>query len=139
MKYYYEYETVIGKLCLVEEQQAITGLYLLSSPLNTEHRGKNSPGIATATSGECRETNRSKVKVSKWLDTPNQGKNHDFLCKWHYLLKDVEKAVKGREDSEYAKRLNMSLLTQFYFGENDTEEEFYRDFEEKVNRFREEI
>lgn len=56
MKYYYEYETVIGKLCLVEEQQAITGLYLLSSPLNTEHRGKNSPGIATATSGECRET-----------------------------------------------------------------------------------
>ena len=56
MKYYYEYETVIGKLCLVEEQQAITGLYLLSSPLNTDHRGKNSPGIATATSGECRET-----------------------------------------------------------------------------------
>lgn len=56
MKHYYEYETVIGTICLVEEQQAITGLYLLSSPLNADHRGKNSPGIATARSGESRET-----------------------------------------------------------------------------------
>lgn len=89
--------------------------------------------------GECRETNRSKVKVSKWLDTPNQSRNHDFLCKWHYLLKAVEEKVQGQEDGEDAKRLNMSLLTLFYFSESDTEEDFYQEFEEKYIRFREGI
>lgn len=87
--------------------------------------------------GECSETNRSKVKVSKWIDTPGQGRNHDFLCRWHYLLNDMELAVKGQEDSEYARSLNMSLLTVFYFGQyGDSEEEFYREFENKLNRFR---
>ena len=87
----------------------------------------------------CKKENRTKVKVSKWLDTPNQSRNHDFLCKWHYLLNDVEEKVRGQEDSEYAKKLNMSLLTLFYFNESDTEEDFYRKFEEKWNRFREGI
>ena len=88
---------------------------------------------------ECPKTDRSKVKIKKWLDTPNQSRNHDFLCKWHYLLNDVEEKVRGQEDSEYAKKLNMSLLTLFYFNESDTEEDFYRKFEEKWNRFREGI
>ncbi len=85
--------------------------------------------------GECPEQNRSKVKVSKWIDTPGQNRNHDFLCKWHYLLNDVERAVQGQEDSEHAKNLNMTLLTLFYMEECENEEEFYREFEEKVNLF----
>lgn len=56
MKYYFEYETAIGTVCFVEEQQAVTGLYLLSSPLNEDRRGKDSPGIDSARAGENRET-----------------------------------------------------------------------------------
>lgn len=56
MQYYFEYETEIGKICLVEDKQAITGLYLLSSPLNEGGHGKDSPGIMTAKNGENRET-----------------------------------------------------------------------------------
>lgn len=90
--------------------------------------------------GECRDTNRSKVKVSKWIDTQGQARNHDFLCRWHYFLNDAERAVRGREDSEFARSLNMSLLTIFYFGEcPDTEEAFYREFEDKLNRFGEQL
>lgn len=87
--------------------------------------------------GECQETNRSKVKVSKWIDTPMQTANHDFLCQWHYLLKCVEQAVQDREDSEYAKELNMKLLSVFYFEEyGASDREFYGEFEEKRNRFK---
>ena len=39
---------------------------------------------------ECAASGRSKVKVSKWIDTPEQGRNHDFLCKWHSLLNSLE-------------------------------------------------
>lgn len=86
--------------------------------------------------GACGVSNRSKVKVSKWIDTPEQGKYHEFLCTWHYLLNDVEEAVRGQEDSEYSKALNMSLLGIFYFEENIGEDDFYGMFEEKVKRFR---
>lgn len=87
--------------------------------------------------GECVVPNRSKVKVSKWIDTPEQGKYHDFLCTWHDLLKDVEEAVRGREDSEYSKNMNMSLLGTFYFEGSAGDGDFYREFAEKVRRFRE--
>lgn len=85
---------------------------------------------------ECTAVNRSKVKISRWIDTPEQGKYHDFLCTWHSLLKSVEEAVRGREDGEYAKALNMDLLGIFYFEEGAGEEDFYGMFEEKVRRFR---
>ncbi|MCM1188701.1 MAG: YkgJ family cysteine cluster protein [bacterium] len=86
--------------------------------------------------GECGAGNRTKVKVGKWIDTPLQMKNHEFLCSWHQLLKDVEKAVWGKEDSEYAKALNMSLLTAFYFGEIGGAEDFYAAFFQKRKEFK---
>lgn len=88
--------------------------------------------------GECSAQNRSKVKVGKWIDTPLQARNHAFLCQWHKLLKDVEEAVRGREDSEYARDLNIGLLTVFYFGEADGAEDFYNEFARKLGGFREE-
>lgn len=87
-------------------------------------------------SGECGAKNRSKVKVSKWIDTPMQAQNHRFLCEWHQLLKDAEEAVRGREDSEFARALNMGLLETFYFG-NKITDDFYKEFEERRNEFRE--
>ena len=36
--------------------------------------------------GECQEKKRAKVKVSKWIDTPNQARNHTFICQWHSVI-----------------------------------------------------
>ena len=38
---------------------------------------------------ECQKENRSKVKVSKWIDTPDLKKNQQFITDWHYFLKAV--------------------------------------------------
>ena len=75
---------------------------------------------------ECAASGRSKVKVSKWIDTPEQGRNHDFLCKWHSLLNGLEEAVAGREDSDRAKQLNLV---------GATEEDFYGQFEGRLEGF----
>lgn len=83
--------------------------------------------------GECRENSRSKVKVGKWIDTPDQGRYHDFVRRWHYYLSDLEKEVTGREDSEAAKQLNLFLLKFFYLTPYDTEQDFYEQFERRFS------
>lgn len=81
--------------------------------------------------GECRESSRSKVKVSKWIDTPHQGRYHDFIRRWHYYLNELEKEVAGKEDGEEAKQLNLFLLQCFYLTPYDTEQDFYEQFERR--------
>lgn len=86
--------------------------------------------------GECREAGRTKVKVSKWIDTPDQGRNHAFICQWHSLLNALEEKVAGAEDLEEAKRLNLLMLQTFYMEEYDTGRDFYGQFEERLMSWR---
>ena len=81
---------------------------------------------------ECQATDRSKVKVSKWIDTPNQARNHVFLCQWHGLISRLEDALICMEDLEEAKRLNMTLLQTFYLEEYETSRDFYEQFGERL-------
>lgn len=84
---------------------------------------------------ECTASNRTKVKVSKWIDTPDLSRNHEFLCRWHGILNTVQEAVTGREDSEEAKKLNLALLQCFYMKPYDPETDFYEQFEERMGAF----
>ena len=88
--------------------------------------------------GECKESRRTKVKVSKWIDTPDQGEYHDFLCRWHYYLNDLEERVADAPDSEESKKLNLLLLQSFYLMPYNTGRSFYEQFSERMemqNRF----
>jgi len=87
--------------------------------------------------GECAETLRSKVKVSKWIDTPDLVRNQQFVTTWHYLLNQVEELINGSEDDAFRKNLNMFLLNTFYLTPYDKECDFYEQFQERLERFRE--
>lgn len=87
--------------------------------------------------GECTEKVRSKVKVSKWIDTPDLMRNQEFVNTWHYLLNQVEELVKGSEDDAFRKNLNMFLLNTFYLAPYDKEQDFYEQFAERLAHFRE--
>ena len=92
--------------------------------------------------GECKASNRSKVKISKWIDTPDQNRNHDFICKWHTLLNQLEEAVNGdgRDiDLEVGKRLNMLLLKLFFLEPYDMEKDFYLQFEKRLEQMKDGI
>lgn len=86
--------------------------------------------------GECAAKVHSKIKVSKWIDTSDLSHNQEFVNTWHYLLNQLEELVNGSEDDAFRKNLNLFLLNTFYFTPYDTEGDFYRQFEERLERFR---
>lgn len=87
--------------------------------------------------GECTRKARSKVKVSKWIDTPQTACYEEFVNTWHYLLNQVEHLVLESKDEVFCKNLNMFLLNTFYLTPYETGRDFYGQFEERLQRFRE--
>ena len=85
--------------------------------------------------GECTDSNRSKIKVSKWIDTPDQKRNHDFVCEWHSLLNRLEEIAAGAEDIDTVKRLNVSMLQIFFMKPYESERDFYEQFAERIECF----
>lgn len=81
---------------------------------------------------ECKKENRSKVKVSKWIDTPDLKKNQKFVSDWHYFQKDVQKVLKSTQNDELIKKINMYVLNQFFVAPYDMEADFYGQFGERL-------
>lgn len=81
--------------------------------------------------GECPQKNRSKVKVEKWIDTPDFEKNQAFLIRWHYFVKELRwrAAQMGEEER---KSENLRYLQLFYLMPYDRERDFYSQFEERL-------
>ena len=76
---------------------------------------------------ECPRENRTKVKVRKWIDTPDFKAYERFVADWHYFLKDLGEAM--RESSqETMKAVNMYMLNRFYVTPYGEDEDFYPQF-----------
>ncbi|MBR1854308.1 MAG: YkgJ family cysteine cluster protein [Lachnospiraceae bacterium] len=84
--------------------------------------------------GECRAV-RSKVKLSKWIDTPDQKRNREFVTRFHDLLKELE-AIMLDADEETGKQINMGLLQLFYFTDYDEKLDFYEQFASRELNYR---
>ena len=80
---------------------------------------------------ECLNNHRSKIKVEKWLDTPDIEKNERFIWEWHELLKRLRNGTKADPDYESAKKRNILLLQLFYFTPYTTND-FYSQIEERM-------
>lgn len=80
---------------------------------------------------ECRNNNRVKIKVSKWIDTPEYKKYEKYINDWHYFLIDIqEKIISIQENDSYIKEINMYILNKFFVSAYD--EEFYEDFYKRL-------
>lgn len=96
--------------------------------------------------GECPHKSRTKIKVSKWIDTPDLSDNQRFVMTWHSLLNEMEQAVMENEDDTFRKNVNLLLLRCFYLTPYETgetasdgrsgEQKFYRQFEKRYTEFR---
>lgn len=86
--------------------------------------------------GECAGKNPTKVKVSKWIDTPDLNRNREFIICWHYLLNELEELMADNEDDAFRKNLNLFLLNTFYLASYEENRDFYEQFEERYARFR---
>lgn len=78
---------------------------------------------------ECKNTNRTKVKVKQWIDTENVSQYEDYISKWHYFLKDVSAYISTCPDPQIVQKMSMYLLNLFFIKPYDVNGDFYKEFE----------
>lgn len=85
---------------------------------------------------ECKKTNKTKIKVRKWIDTPDIKDNERFIIDWHYILKDFQSIIKSTVDDNLRKDINMYILKNFYIKSYDINIDFYSQFNERLSEAR---
>ncbi len=88
---------------------------------------------------ECKNENRAKVKVKKWLDTPDLKKNEKYICAWHYFLLEVQEKLSRTVDEDKVKKVNMFILQSFYLEMYHKEEDFYSQFDSRLHKVKESL
>ncbi len=73
---------------------------------------------------ECKKENRTKVKVRKWIDTPEPVKYEKYILDWHNFLAGLRKLL----NHENAKEISMYVLTSFFLEPYGEDEDFYGQF-----------
>ena len=81
---------------------------------------------------ECKKGNRSKVKVKKWIDTPDAKKYDDYIARWHYFLKDLQKIAREDEEGTAAKTISLYVLKKFYMEAFNLEQDFFPQFDGRL-------
>lgn len=82
---------------------------------------------------ECKKENRTKVKVKKWIDTPDLKKYESFISEWHYFLLELQEKLL-RIEEEKVKTINMFLLQSFFLEPYKVEEDFYEQFDHRMKK-----
>ena len=81
---------------------------------------------------ECPAPGKSKVKIRKWIDTPDIKRYETFIADWHYYLKPLQEYAMDFEHGENIQKLNMYILKQFYLKPYSKEGDFYQEFYERL-------
>lgn len=97
-------------------------------PLGRQYEGERLDYILLQDA--CQKKQHSKVKVKKWLDTPELKQNQAYLIAWHSFRKQVEQVILQAEDEAMAKNINLFVLNQFFIKPYLTED-FYMEFEQR--------
>lgn len=85
---------------------------------------------------ECQKENRGKVKVWKWIDTPDARRYDQYIADWHYHILGqqelVAKLAAQGESDEQIRRINLHLLNRFFLQPYEAERDFYEQFYERM-------
>lgn len=88
---------------------------------------------------ECPKPDKTKVKVKKWLDIPNIKQYEDFICQWHYFLKNLQDHAMNATHEDPAndqtvKELSLYVLKLFYLMPYSEQTDFYLQFERRLKK-----
>ena len=86
---------------------------------------------------ECPKTDRSKVKIKKWLDTPDLKRYETYICDWHYYLRDLKTRIEAHP--EQMKGISMDVLQKFYLTPYDSTADFYTEFYERLKNAKKQL
>jgi len=85
---------------------------------------------------ECKKEPKTKVKLKKWLDTPDLKRYEDYIKDWHYFLESLEKTIASLESEVLVKKINLYVLNSFYVTAFEAERDFYEQFYERLKEAR---
>lgn len=77
----------------------------------------------------CPAANKTKMKVEKWLDTPNLKAYEAYLVAWHNLKKKLSAELMQSEDETYKKQTSTLFLQLFYM--KPYGDDFFTEFYER--------
>lgn len=78
---------------------------------------------------ECKKENKTKVKVKKWVDTPELKTYEKYISDWHYFLLDVQEKLSSIGNDELVKKIDMFILQYFFLQPYKVGEDFYSQFD----------
>ena len=81
---------------------------------------------------ECPKEPKSKVKVQKWIDTPDLKRNEKFIIDWHYFLKEITARLREQDGEKYQKMVDLYILKSFYQKLWKKDRDFYEQFDERL-------
>ncbi len=82
---------------------------------------------------ECPKKDRTKVKVKKWIDTPQTAQYENYICRWHFFLKALEEIAGNSQDEELVRNISLYVLKTFYRTPYHQMEDFYSQFERRLH------
>lgn len=86
---------------------------------------------------ECRKESKTKVKVKKWIDTPDVKRYERFINDWHYFLNELSGYIISGDEA-FIKRVSMYILNNFYINTIEYED-FYSHFDNRLETAKKEL
>jgi len=83
---------------------------------------------------ECKNPNKTKVKVKKWIDIPDLPKNHQYIIDWHYFIDDVQNKFTKITNDELIKKIDLFILQHFFMERYNETEDFYEQFNLRLEK-----
>jgi hypothetical protein len=82
----------------------------------------------------CAKTNRTKIKINRWLDIGELKQYEKYLVQWHEFRKTLGEYVMQETDENTKRTLNLFLLNAFYVNLYEQDANFYETFEHTMSR-----
>ncbi|MCR4901807.1 MAG: YkgJ family cysteine cluster protein [Butyrivibrio sp.] len=82
---------------------------------------------------ECQKERQTKIKIKKWLDTPDFSKYEAYTDKWHFFIKDLSERASSMPQ-EQLKAVSMGILKVFFMTDYNTDVDFYEQFNDRLAR-----
>lgn len=83
---------------------------------------------------ECPKEPKTKVKVKKWIDTPELKKNEQFINAWHDFILEMQDRLLKLGDEKTSRESNLYLWQEFFLTPYEKERTFYEQFAERLAR-----
>lgn len=77
---------------------------------------------------ECPAPNKTKVRIDRWLDTPELIRYEAYILQWHNLLELAQEQAAHAADDTAIRNISLYILKLFYLRPYDPAADFYDQF-----------